>query len=224
MILRRAFTLIELLVVIAIIAILASLLLPALSRAKYKAWTLSCTSNLKQVGLGLRMFADDNEDRFPLSGGSIKWNLTDPNSLSNGWMQQVFAYVRNTNAYHCPGNAQLPVKNQSPFNYFSGTRAAFVAAGGQRAALNSRQILFPAAHVLGGDTIDSAQYFWRDDADKDDYTQNCVGGETNGTPSVEWKAHDNGQDILFADGHVKWYKRYNPNEMTFRYDTVHGWE
>jgi prepilin-type N-terminal cleavage/methylation domain-containing protein len=221
---NRAFTLIELLVVIAIIGILASLLLPALSRAKQKAWTTSCTSNLKQLGLGLRMFADDNEDRYPQSGGAIQWNFTDPNSPSNSWMQQIYAYVQNTNVYHCPGNAQLPLKNRSPFNYFNGVRAAYVAAGGQRAAVNGTQIRYPAAYVLAGDTIDSAQYFLPDDADKDDYSQNCVGGADNGIPAVEWQAHGGGQDILFADSHVKWYKGYNPGEMTFRYDSIHGWE
>src|SRR5277367_1092842 len=104
----RAFTLIELLLVIAIIAILAAMLLPALSQAKQRASATSCNSNVHQIGLGMRMFADDNEELYPESGGTIYWNALDPVTGKPSWLQQIFPYIGNTNAYNCPGNAQLP--------------------------------------------------------------------------------------------------------------------
>ncbi|HEX9047456.1 MAG TPA: prepilin-type N-terminal cleavage/methylation domain-containing protein [Verrucomicrobiae bacterium] len=218
----RAFTLIELLVVIAIIAILAALLLPALSSAKQRAWTAQCLSNLRQVGIGMKLYADDNRGFYPESGHAIAWDQTDPGLHTYSWMQQIYQGVPNTNCFHCPANKLLPTERQSAFNYFNGVRAAFVAAGDQFAAVDSKRIRFPLAYVLSGDTLD----FDTTDADKDDYTQDCVGYaiDPNGNDLEEaWQAHAKGQNILFEDGHTKWYKGYDTNEMTFRYDSMTWW-
>jgi prepilin-type N-terminal cleavage/methylation domain-containing protein/prepilin-type processing-associated H-X9-DG protein len=228
----RAFTLIELLVVIAIIAILAAMLLPALASAKQKAWKTSCTSNLHQISLAMRMYADDNSELYPESGTKIYWGTNDVSVAKGGsgkpsWMEQIISYAGTTNVYNCPGNVQLPVPMQGPFNYFNGCRAAFIVNGADSSVKNTA-ILLPSAFVLSGDTCGIPNQtgggnFDPLDADKDDYTQNCVGGPTNGSPYELWQVHSLGQNILFADGHAQWFKGYDANAMTFRYDSMHGW-
>jgi prepilin-type N-terminal cleavage/methylation domain-containing protein len=211
------FTLIELLVVIAIIALLAAMLLPALSRAKQRATSAQCQSNLHQIGLSLAMYSDDSGGLFPKSGGTISWQAN-PAPGSNAWTQQLFSYVQTTNVFHCPA---VILPELGFFNYFNGARAAYMEGAGML-AVNSKKILFPSAYVLSGDTV--GRMFDKNDADKDDFTQNCVGGATNGLPALEWQVHQNGQNLLLADGHARWFKGYKEGEMTFRYEEMHSWQ
>lgn len=228
----KGFTLIELLIVIAIIAILAALLFPVLQQARQRAWGVQCVSNLRQIGVGMKLFADENEELYPESGADIYWNAIDPGTGKASWMQQIYSYTMNTNLYECPGNIQLPPALRGPFNYFNGCRAAFIQSGGVDAAVNVTAIRFPSSYVLSGDTcgvpnntVGEGPDFTFDpnDADKDDYSQNCVGGPTNGTPYELWQVHSGGQNVLFGDGHAKWYSSYNANEMTFHYTVIASW-
>ena len=88
---RPAFTIIELLVVIAIISILASLLLPVLGQAKRKAQSIACVNKVRQWGLALRMYTDDNQEKFPFDGTTRNPINAGPNKLA--WYNTTARYI-----------------------------------------------------------------------------------------------------------------------------------
>src|SRR5688500_14742174 len=88
---RRGFTMIELLVVIAIIAIMAGMMLPVLSKAREAGRRVVCMSNLRQVGMGLQMYASDHGERLPALGPS-----------GREWPLDIMSYIGSSQIFTCP--------------------------------------------------------------------------------------------------------------------------
>ena len=110
----RGFTLIELLVVIAIIAILAAILFPVFAQAREKARQTSCLSNVKQMGTGLMMYAQDYDESYPINNTSIPRPFNADGSLSGDrhgvWTKLLQPYLKNVQIFSCPSGTNKDIR------------------------------------------------------------------------------------------------------------------
>ena len=195
---KRNFTLIELLVVIAIIAILASMLLPALSQAKEKAKKMGCQSNLRQMPIAVFMYTDDYDSSMPCGGF---WNCNEANSWpAMRWYIQLDSYLGNREIYKCPGSNHTGGWNR-PAEWddaiISYSRTSWTSC---RPWPRPGHKLSEWEDVARSLMVVEAAH--RDDGGvKDDSTAWADGGNK--------ARHSGGSNLSFMDGHVSWKRSQN---------------
>jgi prepilin-type N-terminal cleavage/methylation domain-containing protein/prepilin-type processing-associated H-X9-DG protein len=129
---RTGFTLIELLVVIAIIAILAAILFPVFAQARAKARATTCVSNVKQLCLGMLMYAQDYDETFP----QWKWDqcfvdgTVTPNNAVSVWWNAIFPYVKTAQLYRCPDDIYTFTTRSGHWGWFNFSTPEAIAASG----------------------------------------------------------------------------------------------
>lgn len=225
---RGGFTLIELLVVIAIIAILAALLFPVFARARESARRTACMSNVRQIGLSLAMYVQDNDETTP----SVSHDLQ-ANTIYDSW-NATMPYVKNKDLFFCPnrterGCASSQGLNGDPnercigYGYNWGPMQSFIPGKTQGGLLNAMTTI-PGFRIATGKTLaaiidPAATFAFGDSYDLPWYTVaiNSIlskfDGNTNGR-----MMHSSQLNMNFVDGHCKnmsWRGGYGVLGATF---------
>ncbi len=194
---RSGFTLIELLVVIAIIAILAAILFPVFAKAREKARQSSCQSNLKQLGLAVTQYAQDYDERYPLTWGGGFF-----------WRDNIAPYIKNTQVFYCPSYNTV-------IGYASNWRVSNWGSAVAMATITS-----VAEVIYTGDTVPTNKYTQNSIATGvgTDWIFHAPYETTIYTWQPPHERHNDGANFNFVDGHVKWMR----SNATFTGGSVGG--
>jgi len=209
--LRRGFTLVELLVVIAIIALLAAILFPVFESARDRARSASCLSNMKQIGTGILMYEQDNDERLfwrAVSSTSVgRTRIANPTFMSKTvdtaqyypeqWYNMLTPYTKSTQVLACPSDP-TPTLSPDPTGATIIPRSYVVSSAVE--SLSLPQVPDPTLTIVVTEKTSAAGDTWLDQMDGDALPSQANPAVINNVAS--W--HQGGMNNAFFDGHAKW--------------------